>query len=556
MPSGVPRPPSDAPATAVDQNTRAATLTGQLRSLQPPDVARQAVNELHVLANELDKLPELLEGSGLAPSHQRAWIQTALGYLGLTHRSWDAVAAEQLEQAGAERPYRQNAVELARQIVSLQRESQLAVAGNNLFFPARRRPFLWRRRARLVRAGLNTWRVALSNPPEPERIGHGLFHLRGSLGLASASSPEILLLDILLSGVNVALGGLILGLILLLPAAMVAGQTAFATSVIIGALSVTVLWALTLLLTVAGQAPLSLLLGASLYAPSHTVRNGRHGSRLLGALLRGWTFLVLLGGVGALFAVLGSLGAQLFQVGFAAPQTAVEWLDALGRTLITLAAPVALIATVALALIALPILIMSAFRLAAEMLTHRSWVPSARRYTLTPSLTLIAFLTSLTLAGALFLAGELRLSDQLIVQLDGDFTTRLTWRFPLVALALLLPYLVLLEAPFRLGMRRWRRAWLGVLGLRRVELESHLRRLSAADPKTGAQDTTDENLRAMEYDLVLLQFYRARLEEITRTPDAPFSSRRTLALVALLVLLALIIDSVGPTLAHLVLGLT
>jgi hypothetical protein len=556
VPRGVSRQTAVIPAQEqAGQDGRPATLTGQLRNLQPPDVARQAVNELHVLANELDKIPGMLESSGLAPSHQRAWMQSALGYLGLAHRSWDAVAAEQLEEVGAERPYRQNAVELARQMIALQRESQLATASGPLF-PARRRPFLWRRRTRLVRDGLNAWRRAVSNPPEPERMGHGLFHLRGVMGLASASALELPLLDFLLGGVNVALGALILGLILLLPAAMNAGQVGIATALIVGALGVTLVWALSLLLTVAGQAPLALLLGASLYSPSHTIRNGRHGSRLLAGLLRGWTVLVLLGNVGALLFVLGPLGAQLYRAGFVAPQTPVDWLATMGRPLTLLAAPATLIMTIALALITLPLLLLSAYRLAVEMFLHRAWAPAARRYTLTPALTLIAFLTSLTLAGALALSGQLRLDHQTLLDVSGDISTRLTWRFPLVALALLLPYLLLLEGPYRLGIRRWRRYWLAALTQRRMELEAHLRRLSAADPKTGAQDTTDENLRAMEYDLVLLQFYRAKLDETTRMPEAPFSARRTLLLLTALTLLALIVDSIGPTIAHLVLGLT
>jgi hypothetical protein len=60
----------------------------------------------------------------------------------------------------------------------------------------------------------------------------------------------------------------------------------------------------------------------------------------------------------------------------------------------------------------------------------------------------------------------------------------------------------------------------------------------------------------MEYDLVLLQFYRSKLDETARTPEAPFSRRRTLVLMTALLLIALIVDSIGPTLAHLILGLT
>jgi hypothetical protein len=277
---------------------------------------------------------------------------------------------------------------------------------------------------------------------------------------------------------------------------------------------------------------------------------------VLAGLLRGWTALVLLGNVGALLYTLIPLGIRLYQAGFAPPRTLVDWLALVGRPLTLLAAPATLIMTGALVLIALPLLLLSVYRLAVEMFRHRSWVPAARRYTMTPALTLIAFMTSLTLAGALALSGQLRLDHQTLLDVSGDITTQVTWRFPLVALALLLPYVALLELPYRVGMRRWRRYWLAALTQRRVELEAHLRRLSAADPKTGAQDTTDENLRAMEYDLVLLQFYRAKLDETARTPEAPFSRRRTLLLVTALVLIALIVDSVGPTLAHLVLGLS
>src|SRR6185312_1879740 len=183
--------------------------------------------------------------------------------------------------------------------------------------------------------------------------------------------------------------------------------------------------------------------------PSHTVRNGRHGSPLLAGLLRGWTALVLLGNVGALLFTLVPLALRLYQAGFTAPQTLVDWLAVVGRPLTVLAAPATLIMTVALALIALPLLLLSAYRLAVEMFRHRAWAPAARRYTLTPALTLTAFNTSLALAGALALSGQLRLDHQTLLDVSGDVNTQVTWRFLVVALALLLPYVVLLEAPYR-----------------------------------------------------------------------------------------------------------
>ena len=82
-----------------------------------------------------------------------------------------------------------------------------------------------------------------------------------------------------------------------------------------------------------------------------------------------------------------------------------------------------------------------------------------------------------------------------------------------LVLALLLPFVLLVDLPYRKGMRNWQRAWLGDLAARRADVESHIRRLSVIDPRTGTQDTSEENLRAMQYDLVLLQFYQSKIEE-------------------------------------------
>ena len=59
---------------------RPQTLTQQLRSVQPPDVARQAINELSVLAGELIALARELELSGLARIHASAYFAAARAY--------------------------------------------------------------------------------------------------------------------------------------------------------------------------------------------------------------------------------------------------------------------------------------------------------------------------------------------------------------------------------------------------------------------------------------------------------------------------------------------
>jgi hypothetical protein len=119
-----------------------------------------------------------------------------------------------------------------------------------------------------------------------------------------------------------------------------------------------------------------------------------------------------------------------------------------------------------------------------------------------------------------------------------------------VALALALPYLALIELPFRLGLRAWRRVWLRDLRSRRATIEAHVRRLSAPDPRTGAPDTSDETLRAMQYDLILLQFYAARIEEAERAPSSPLSLGATLAMLLLVVVGALLLDGGAHSLAQ------
>src|SRR5262249_41040645 len=105
--------------------------------------------------------------------------------------------------------------------------------------------------------------------------------------------------------------------------------------------------------------------------------------------------------------------------------------------------------------------------------------------------------------------------------------------------------------PYRLGMLRWRRAWLSDLTGRRADVESHVRRLSVSDPRSGAQDTSDENLRAMQYDLVLLQFYRDKIAEAEHTPSAPFALPGSLAALAVAVVGALLLDGASASLASL-----
>ncbi len=91
-----------------------------MRAIAPPDVARQTLDEQKMLAHELLVLPESLETSGLAKTHERSYIETIRAYVILADDTWIAVAEERLEQSGAEQTHRQSAINIARQVKRMQ----------------------------------------------------------------------------------------------------------------------------------------------------------------------------------------------------------------------------------------------------------------------------------------------------------------------------------------------------------------------------------------------------------------------------------------------------
>ncbi len=537
---------------------RPQTLTQQLRSVQPPDVARQAINELSVLAGELIALARELELSGLARIHASAYFAAARAYGELARRAWLSVAAERLEQDGASPDYRQRVVSLAREITRLRRESELA-ASNEAFPLPPRRPYLWRRRASSITRALGEWQNTLSAPADPQRMGQALFELRGALNSACAPAfPTTLLRFTTVAALWLTpLSGLAAALATL--ASILARRPLVAASFALITLLALMLWTILLLLTARGRVTLSETLAGVCYSDTRSGCNGHTGSRLVEALMRAWWLLI--GSVGALLtmSVVLASGYALYRFGLLAPLThglpgSQPALLALAAGLLgALVAPAALVATATLVALALPALTVSALRFAAELASARRWAPGARRYALAPALATLSYLTGGLVALAWLLAGYLGLPQQALVNVffaAGTPPLVISERAPLVALALALPYLALIELPFRLGLRAWRRVWLRDLRSRRATIEAHVRRLSAPDPRTGAPDTSDETLRAMQYDLILLQFYAARIEEAERAPSSPLSLGATLAMLLLVVVGALLLDGGAHSLAQ------
>jgi hypothetical protein len=559
--TGGPEPEIARPAQRAGQAgpvERPQTLTQQLRAVQPPDVARQAINELSVLAGELVALARELELSGLARIHETAYFDAVSGYGELARRAWLSVAAERLEQDGASPEYRQRVVGLARDITRLRRESELA-ASNEQFPLPRRRPYLWRRRAGVITRALGEWQGALSAPADPQRMGQALFELRGALNSARTPAlPATLLRFVTIVALWLTpLSGLAAGMVT--TANVLTRRPLVAASFALVTLLAFMLWAILLLLTGRGRITLGETLAGACYSETRSGCNGQTGSRLVAGLLRAWWLLI--GGVGALATLVAFAGSgfALYRLELLAPlahglppsQPALLTLG--GGLLGALAAPAALAATATLVALALPALLVSALRFAAEMGAARRWAPGARRYGLVPAVATLAYLTGALVALAWLLAGRLGLGLHALVTViyaAGASPLIVSERALLVALALALPYLALIELPFRLGLRAWRRVWLHDLRSRRATIEAHVRRLSAPDPRTGSPDTSDETLRAMQYDLILLQFYAARITEAEQASASPLGLGATLAVLLIVVAGALLLDAGAHSLAQ------
>jgi hypothetical protein len=538
-----------APAPSSTQ-TAERTLTAQLRAIQPPDVARQALRELDVLARELANMPAALRQAGLARAQRRPYFEIVRDYLDLAELAWEAVAEEQLEQIGADPAYRQHAIAVARPLTRLQHlarhAAQASDAGER---STARRPWQWRARVALLRDGLHGWQTHLDAPADPLRMGHGLYALRGMLALAGAGGIELAALRALI-GLALLLAPLLgIGLGLAFVGALASGASPAATT-LGGAMLVSVLlWALALILTTFGRARLAPLLAATSGARWRSATHGRPGSALAAALLRGWWWLLSLGGVVATLVALGlAISSEVARGLPATPTDTQGWAVQAGQVLARAVAPAALLSLAILGALALPVLVLTSLRFAADLSgSVVTWVPAARRYALAPALTSLAFVTAALLVAVYLAATALGWQSTPLVTLDLGDGTQITATLRALALliSLALPYALLWELPYRLGIHRWRAHTLHELATLRADLESHIRRLSAANPHTGAQDTSDENLRAMQYDMTLLDFYRAKDAEARRVSPAPRGLAGPLVALALALLVALAVDGAG-----------
>ena len=69
------------------------------------------------------------------------------------------------------------------------------------------------------------------------------------------------------------------------------------------------------------------------------------------------------------------------------------------------------------------------------------------------------------------------------------------------------------------------------------------------------QDSSEENLQVMQYNLTLLQFYITRTDETRRVSGAPYGLFAGVGIVLLLAVVALLVDGLAQQLAHIPLSI-
>jgi hypothetical protein len=529
-----------------------------MRAVAPPDIARQTLDEQKMLAHELIILPDALETSGLAKSHANSYIETVRAYVDHADSTWIAVAEERLEQSGAEQTYRQNAIAIGRRIQRMRDESQMA-ASNTQFPLPRRRPALWRRRVRLQRIGLRDWQAHLSVPANPRIMGRSLARLRGATALARASDLELLLWTSFPAIVGDVVMVLWLGLMVTLIAMVAQGDFASAGMLALAAVGTLVARVLYSLLVRRGPAELDHLFAISVFSTLRSPRASTAGSRVLAGMLRAWGVVFASVGLLGMLAALGYSAWQLFLGVTVLPTTALGWVEFVGSVIARGTWLPALVGLAAVSVLALPLLLLSALRFIRELAGNVAWVPAARRYALGPALHVLAFLA--TGAVAALAAWEAFAPQYSLSQIEFTRVTvgTLTQALTLQTVALfVVPALVLLAGlaiPYRVGITRWRRQWLNELTTRRADIDADVRRRSAVDPLTGMQDSSDENLQVMQYNLTLLQFYITRTDETRRVSSAPYGLLAGIGIVLLLAVVALLVDGLAQQLAHMTLSI-
>jgi hypothetical protein len=538
------------------QRSTALSLPGAARAAQVIQAQVDAQETMTTLADQLLVLFDEIPSAGLIRQHRRAMTQHVQTYFRIADGVWEALAADQLHELTRNAGYTIAADALEQKLVQIHENCQQAAQN-----PKARGGWLWRRRVRLYSRALLDWKRCIdtggSSSPDPTACGRVLHRAHGRVGLASISGFEYLLV----------IGMPTLGILASLLMALLFGTMnvlmppnlpmALAPTILAGLSALLILWYCT-----TGSSSLPLILGYALIrrqsrlftqtlraSISVTARPGvlRMALRVL-LMTLGTLLLLALAGLVALIVFVGR--AFFTDTAASSAQSIGSYLTSfvqtnLGQTFqtdpafFTLIFPIS--ALLMVVLFFLPFTLSVQARLVRALMGQRAHSPEARRHALRPALELLSFHTVTLVFIALLINSIANAGAESVVPRDWPFVSL---RLLIYAGALVVPYVLLVDLPFREGMARWRTSRLHDLALRRNEIAQ---RLSRSQPQ--ATDQTD--LRALQ-DYMTWQYYRTQESDVKETSSAPFSPGRGILALLLAALGGIALEQLNQLLHSLV----
>ncbi len=520
--------PSDSASDAVPASKSARTAMAD-RLMPPKKTAEQGngagSERLHA---DVDRLTPLfietlddIERAGLTEHYKTPVRQAMRAYMTIMDGAWEALAEERLTEVVNGPGYQLELAKLRQWL--LERKERCAEAMAALQAKGESAPspsYGWRSRAKLYRQALNAWEQALDRQGDAHTSGQGLFRMHGFYGVTALRFFEIWALSLLRWATIGVMVLVFLAYLVGIP--FMQGISPLTTGVV---LALVLLIGYYIFRLIGGaEAPILVVIGYAL-APRQRVTFTADGvdvvptavqRRRMRRLLEIWCILVLGAAPFIWVAAAAILGVL---------RSILETPGNIGQVLLGFSSQLSLLLVLILPLsylFFLPFVLYTQFLLSRDLGGHFDWEIPARRYPLRFALILLPFEIAGALTVSIILRQLLNLQNYTVIAL-GSFHLTVSTVFYLFSF--LLPYLLFIDLPYRYGVDHWRLKHLKELRAARRLSEEEIARL----PLRGEDK---EDLHELEYHLGWLEYYRGAMQEVSETPEAPFSvERRTTAIL-------------------------
>lgn len=520
-------PPHPAP-TPVPEGTSVTTAMEE-RPLPPKKTAGSQVDlGSEKLRADVDRLTPLLletlddmERGGLTEHYKVPVRQAMRAYMTVMDGAWEALAEERLSEVVNGPGYQLEIAKLHQWLLERKQRCAEALAALTAKGESAPRPsYTWRSHAKLYRQSINAWEQALDRQGDARTSGQGLFRMHGFYGLSALRFFELWALT-LLRWATIGVVSLVL-LAYLVGIPFMQGISPLTTGVVLILAGLVGYYIIRL---VGGSSATILVVIGYALAPRQRVTFNADGVSVVATAVRRrrmrrfleiWSGLVL--GAAPLIWFVAAAGLGVVRGILTTPGN-------VGLVLLDFSSNLSLLLILILPLsylFFLPFVLYTQTLLSRDLGGHFDWEVPARRYPLRFSLILLPFEIVGALAVSVVLRQLFTLQNYMVLEL-GSF--HLTVSTVLYLFSFLLPYLFFIDLPYRYGVDHWRLKHLKELRSARRQAEEEIARL----PLKGE---AKEDLHELEYHLGWLEYYRAAMEEVSETPEAPFSvERRTTAIL-------------------------